>query len=223
MYVKLSWRPEVYENWAIMVVQPPILNYPTMVFYFWLPPQVLWNDLRGIVIKQRAVGYNKKIYLCFHPLPIPMVARITKYLNKYVRMGICLIYMSSFYFWSPSFARKNVQTFWGIIHVCQAILETGSGRQLSHNGCTAGNLTYPTMVFYFWLGPQDKTVYLCFHPFPVPMAARITKYLNKYVRRGLCLIYIFSFYIKQWHWQTFWGIIHADQASLRTGSCLLRS
>jgi hypothetical protein len=30
-----------------------------------------------------AVGYNKTIYLCFHPLPIPMVARITKYLNKY--------------------------------------------------------------------------------------------------------------------------------------------
>jgi hypothetical protein len=49
-----------------------------------------------------AVGYNKTIYICFHPLPIPMVARITKYLNKYVRRGICLIYMSSFYFWSPS-------------------------------------------------------------------------------------------------------------------------
>jgi hypothetical protein len=26
-------------------------------------------------------------------------------------------------------------------------------------------------------------VYLCVHPLPVPMAARITKYLNKYVRR----------------------------------------
>jgi ammonia channel protein AmtB len=25
------------------------------------------------------------------------------------------------------------------------------------------------------------------------------------------------------HWQTFWGIIHVDQATLRTGSCLLRS
>ena len=33
MYVKLSWRPEVDENWAIMVVQPAILTYPTMVFY----------------------------------------------------------------------------------------------------------------------------------------------------------------------------------------------
>jgi hypothetical protein len=27
------------------------------------------------------------------------------------------------------------------------------------------------------------------------MAARITKYLNKYVRRGICLIYMSSFYI----------------------------
>jgi hypothetical protein len=53
MYVKLSWRPEVDENWAIMVVQSAILTYPTMVFYFWLAPQVLWNDLRGIVIKHR--------------------------------------------------------------------------------------------------------------------------------------------------------------------------
>jgi hypothetical protein len=84
-----------------------------------LPPQVLWNDLRGIVIKQRhwqtfwgiinvdQVGYNKTIYLCFHPLPVPMVARITKYLNKYVRRGICLIYMSSFYFW-----RLYSRQFW---------------------------------------------------------------------------------------------------------------
>jgi hypothetical protein len=31
-------------------------------------------------------------------------ARITKYLNKYVRRGIYLIYMSSFYFWSPPLA-----------------------------------------------------------------------------------------------------------------------
>ena len=53
MYVKLSWRPEVDENLYIMVVQAAILTYPTMVFYFLLGPQVLWNDLRGIVIKQR--------------------------------------------------------------------------------------------------------------------------------------------------------------------------
>jgi hypothetical protein len=32
-----------------------------------------------------------------------MVARITKYLNKYVHRGLCLIYMFSFYFWSPSY------------------------------------------------------------------------------------------------------------------------
>ena len=44
---------EVDENRAIKVVQPAILTYPTMVFYFWLGPQVLWNDLWGIVIKLR--------------------------------------------------------------------------------------------------------------------------------------------------------------------------
>ena len=32
MYVKLSWKPEVDENGAIMVVQPAILTYTTMVF-----------------------------------------------------------------------------------------------------------------------------------------------------------------------------------------------
>jgi hypothetical protein len=125
MYVKLSWRPEMDENWAIMVVQPAILTYPTMVFYFWLAPQVLWNDLRGI--------------------------------NKYVRTGLCLIYLSSFYFWSPPLARKmrktNMRYYpeypsgswhprpemdenWAIMVVQPAIL------------------TYPTMVFYFWLAPQ---------------------------------------------------------------------
>jgi hypothetical protein len=104
-------------------------------------------------------------YLCFHPLPVPMAALITKYLNKYVRRVLCLIFMFSFYFWSPSLARKmrksrgvltillyifitqrHVQTFWGIIHVCQAILETGRGRKLSHNGCTAANFVLPINV-----------------------------------------------------------------------------
>jgi hypothetical protein len=45
--------------------------------------------------------------------------------------------------------KRHTETFRGILHVCQAILETGSGRKLSHNGCTAAILTYPTMVFYF--------------------------------------------------------------------------
>jgi hypothetical protein len=44
MYIKLSWRPEVDENWAIMVVQPATLTYPTMVFYFWLAPQFLFLE-----------------------------------------------------------------------------------------------------------------------------------------------------------------------------------
>jgi hypothetical protein len=150
----------------------------------------------------------------FSPLPVPMAARITKYLNKYVRRSICLIYMSSFYFWSPPLARKMPD----IIHVCQAILETGSERKLSHNGCTAGNFDLPDHGFLLLncsTGHMEcstgnsyqaealtnvlryhtnKTVYICFHSLPVPMAARITKYVNKYVRRGICLIYMSSFY-----------------------------
>jgi hypothetical protein len=48
--------------------------------------------------------------LCFHPLPVPMAARITKYLNKYVRRGLYLIYTSSLYFWRPPLARKMRKT-----------------------------------------------------------------------------------------------------------------
>ena len=40
----------------------------------------------------------------------PFGRRITKYLNKSVRRGLCLIYMFSFYFWSPSLARKMRKT-----------------------------------------------------------------------------------------------------------------
>ena len=43
--------------------------------------------------------------------------------------------------------QRHVQTFWGIIHVCQAILVTGSGRKWSHNGCTAGNFDIPDHGF----------------------------------------------------------------------------
>jgi hypothetical protein len=46
----------------------------------------------------------------FSPPTGPHGARITKYLNKYVRRGLCLIYMFSFYFWSPSLARKLRKT-----------------------------------------------------------------------------------------------------------------
>ena len=46
----------------------------------------------------------------FLTLPVPMAARITKYPIKYVRRGLCLIYMFSFYFWSPSLARKMRKT-----------------------------------------------------------------------------------------------------------------
>jgi hypothetical protein len=85
MYVKLSWRPEVDNNWAIMVAQPRVLLY--------------------IFIKLR-----------------------------------------------------HVQIFWGIIRVCQAILKTGSGRKLSHNGCTACNFDLPDHGFLLltWsTGPME--------------------------------------------------------------------
>jgi hypothetical protein len=58
---------------------------------------------RGI---DKRLEENKTVYLCYHPLPVPMAARITKYLNKYVRRVLCLIYIFSFYFWSPSLARS---------------------------------------------------------------------------------------------------------------------
>jgi hypothetical protein len=47
----------------------------------------------------------------FSPRAGPHGARITKYLNKYVRRGLCLIYMFSFYFWSPSLAQKMLYIF----------------------------------------------------------------------------------------------------------------
>jgi hypothetical protein len=134
------------------------------------------------------------------PLPVPMAARITKYLNKYVRRGICLIYMSSFYIWSPPLARqmrktnmryypeykqRHVQTFWGILHVCQAILETGSVRKLSHNGCTVANFDLPDHGFLL----------LTCSTGPMEWSTGYSYYLNKYVHRGICLIYMSSFYI----------------------------
>jgi hypothetical protein len=47
-----------------------------------------------------------------------------------------------------------------------------------------------SLTYMYYTSKCNKTVYLCFHSLPVPMAARITKYLNKYVRTGLCLIYM---------------------------------
>jgi hypothetical protein len=42
-----------------MVVQPAILTYPTMVFYFSLAPQVLWNDLLpGISVRVLASHFG---------------------------------------------------------------------------------------------------------------------------------------------------------------------
>ena len=54
--------------------------------------------------------------------------------------------------------KRHTETFRGILHVCQAILETGSGRKLSHNGCTAGNFDLPDHGFLLltWsTGPME--------------------------------------------------------------------
>jgi multidrug transporter EmrE-like cation transporter len=54
-------------------------------------------------------------YLCFHPLPVPMAARITKYLNKYVHRGLCLIYMFSFLFLELSVSQKNAKNQYALL------------------------------------------------------------------------------------------------------------
>jgi spore maturation protein CgeB len=131
-----------------------------------------------------------------------MAARITKYLNNYVRRGICLIYMSSFYFWSPPLARKMRKNYNLPPDIGFTLFSPIKGRIdsltvyiykaetctniLRYNTCMSSS-PCPAVGY-------NKTVYQCFHPLPVPMAARITKYLNNYVRRGICLIYMSSFY-----------------------------
>jgi hypothetical protein len=55
LYVKLSWRLEVDENWAIMVVQPAILTYPTMVFLLvtWSTGPIEWSTGNSYGIDKR--------------------------------------------------------------------------------------------------------------------------------------------------------------------------
>jgi hypothetical protein len=145
-------RPRVGENWAIMVVQPAILTYPTMVFYFWIAPQVLWNDLRGIVIKQRHLSSflflepsvsqkNAKNHCAVLPgISVTVLAsHLSSVIGNFRSSGWVLLYIF--------IKQRHLQTSWDIIHVCQAIVETASGRKLSHNGCTAGNFDIPDHGF----------------------------------------------------------------------------
>jgi hypothetical protein len=155
MYVKLSWRPEEDENWAIMVVQPPILTYPIMIVYFWLA----------------------------HSLPVHMSARITKYLNKYVRSGLCLIYISSFYFWSPPLARKMRKTN------VRYYPET-CGPEGGENIGKPSYLNLPPDIGFTLFTPikgriDSLTVYI----YNAETCINILRYNS-----GLCLIYISSFY-----------------------------
>jgi hypothetical protein len=71
----------------------------TLVLHYLLQSRAVWTVLLYIFIKQRHVQtFWDIIHVCH------------KYLNKYVRRGICLIYMSSFYFWSLPLARKMRKT-----------------------------------------------------------------------------------------------------------------
>jgi hypothetical protein len=122
----------------------------------------------------------------FSPLPVPMAARITKYLNKYVRRGICLIYMSNFLF----LLRYNT---------CMSSLETGSGRKLSHNGCTAGNFDLPDHGFLLLTcstGPMEWSTGNSYKAEALINCLRYHTCRSSHpdVRRGICLIYMSSFY-----------------------------
>jgi hypothetical protein len=112
MYVKLSWRPEVDDNWAIMVVQPAI--WPTRS----------WLEL--FVSQKNA----KNQYALLPGISITVLAsHFSSVIGNFRSSG-----------------RLDLHV-WGIIHVCQAILETGSGRKLGHNGCTAANFDLPDHGF----------------------------------------------------------------------------
>jgi hypothetical protein len=151
---------------VIMVVQPAILTYPTMVFYFWIAPQVLWND-----------------HTCRSSHPEDRKLPITE-------------------------LKWDTRTMTDI----------------------PGNTAYWFFVFLKLVAVQP--LWINFRTLPVSRMAWHTCIIPQNVCTCLCFINIYSkvlwndlggIVIKQRHWQTFWGIIHVDQATLRTGSCLLRS
>jgi hypothetical protein len=75
-----------------------------------MTPLIILKKLKVLLQGNILALSTTKIYLCVHPLPVPMAARITNYLNIYVCRCLCLIYMFSFYFWSLSLARKMRKT-----------------------------------------------------------------------------------------------------------------
>jgi hypothetical protein len=62
--------------------------------------------------------------------PVPMGARITKYINKYVRRDLCLIYISIFLFLEPSVSQKNAKNQCAVL----------PGISVTVHGCTASNV-----------------------------------------------------------------------------------
>jgi putative SOS response-associated peptidase YedK len=97
---------------------------------------------------------------------VAMAARITKYLNKYVRRCIFLIYMSSFYFWSPPLARNTLFTpikgridsltvYINKAETCTNILRYNTCMS-SYPGDRRGICLIYMSSFYFWSPPLAR-------------------------------------------------------------------
>jgi hypothetical protein len=145
MYVKLSWRPEVDENWAIMVVQLAILTVSQKNAknqYAVLPGisvRVLASHFRSVIGNFRSSGwldlhvwYLNTFVTCTNILRYntcmssypgdrkwtkraiivvqPAMLTYPTMVFYFWRRGLCFIYISSFYFWSPPLPRKMRKT-----------------------------------------------------------------------------------------------------------------
>jgi hypothetical protein len=77
--------------------------------YFILPSDIgftLFTPIKGRIYSLTVYIYKAETCTNILRYNTCMSARITKYLNKYVRRVLCLIYISSFYFWNPPLATK---------------------------------------------------------------------------------------------------------------------
>jgi hypothetical protein len=85
----------------------------------------------------------------FKSIPLTHIYDLSLKMTNSVFCGLNFTNHVSAHVFNIFIKQRHVQTFWGIIHICQAILETGSGRKLSHNGCTS---------FYFWSPPLARKI-----------------------------------------------------------------
>ena len=87
-----------------------------------------------------------------------MAARITKYLNKYVRRGLCLIYISIFLFLEPSVSQKNAKNQYAVLpgifvrvlasHFSSVITTSGPRGGFIHMYDTSKRLSMPLVDNY---------------------------------------------------------------------------